>query len=100
MGLIKGRLSEIRAAGRQKSSFPKFLASCRAMIGRFHNLRRSTVPDTELRIRLVTPREAFEDVERNPRPFLLINIERHPGGIPCRTNACWSGFGRIAPATS
>jgi hypothetical protein len=40
MGLIKGRLSEIRAAGRQKSSFPKFLASCRAMIGRFHNLRR------------------------------------------------------------
>ncbi len=38
--------------------------------------------DTELRIRLVTPNEAFEDLNRNPRPFLLVNIERHPGGIP------------------
>lgn len=38
--------------------------------------------DTELRIRILTPREAFEDVARNPRPFLIINIERHPRGIP------------------
>lgn len=37
---------------------------------------------TELRIRLLTPREAFDDVERNPRPFLLVNIERYPDGIP------------------
>lgn len=40
------------------------------------------MPDTELRIRLVTLNEAFEDLGRNPRPFLLINIERHPRGIP------------------
>lgn len=39
-----------------------------------------TVP--ELRIRLVTLEEAFEDVAHNPRPFLIINIERHSGGIP------------------
>ncbi|MEW6395659.1 MAG: hypothetical protein AB1582_14070 [Pseudomonadota bacterium] len=40
------------------------------------------MPDTDLRIRLVTLNEAFEDLGRNPRPFLLINIERHPRGIP------------------
>ncbi|MEY9136524.1 hypothetical protein ACVIWV_006958 [Bradyrhizobium diazoefficiens] len=40
------------------------------------------MPDTELRIRLVTLNEAFEDLGRNPRPFLLINIERHPRGLP------------------
>lgn len=40
------------------------------------------MPDPELRIRLVTPKEAFDDVGRNPRPFLIANIERHPGGIP------------------
>lgn len=38
--------------------------------------------DTDLRIRLVTLNEALEDLGRNPRPFLLINIERHPRGIP------------------
>lgn len=52
------------------------------MIGGFHNLRRSKLSKTELRIRLVTPREAFNDVERNPRPFLIVNIEQHPGDIP------------------
>ncbi|MCK1597952.1 hypothetical protein [Bradyrhizobium sp. 164] len=40
------------------------------------------MPDTDLRIRLVTPKEAFDDLSRNPCPFLLINIERHPRGIP------------------
>lgn len=40
------------------------------------------VPDTDLRIRLVTLDEAFDDLGRNPRPFLLINIDQHPGGIP------------------
>lgn len=38
--------------------------------------------DTDLRIRLVTLNEALEDLGRNPRSFLLINIERHPRGIP------------------
>lgn len=40
------------------------------------------MPDTALRIRLVTLDEAFDDLGRNLRPFLLINIERHPRGIP------------------
>ncbi|MCX7321288.1 MAG: hypothetical protein NT113_18005 [Hyphomicrobiales bacterium] len=40
------------------------------------------MPDTDLRIRLVTLDEAFDDLGRNPRPFLLINIDQHPGGIP------------------
>lgn len=40
------------------------------------------MPAPALRIRLVTVKEAIDDLNRNPRPFLLINIERHPGGIP------------------
>lgn len=40
------------------------------------------MPDTDLRIRLVILEEAFDDLSRNPRPFLLVNMERHPGGIP------------------
>jgi hypothetical protein len=40
------------------------------------------MPDTELRIRLVTLNEALDDLDCNPRPFLLVNVEQHPGGIP------------------
>lgn len=40
------------------------------------------MPDIDLRIRLVPLDEAFDDLGRNPRPFLLINIDQHPGGIP------------------
>lgn len=40
------------------------------------------MPDADLRIRLVTLNEALDEMGRNPRPFLLINIERHPRGIP------------------
>lgn len=40
------------------------------------------MPDTEQRIRLVTVKEAFDDINRNPRPFLLINNDQHSGGIP------------------
>lgn len=40
------------------------------------------MPDTEQPILLVTVKEAFDEINRSPRPFLLINIDQHPGGIP------------------
>lgn len=43
------------------------------------------MPDPALRIRLVTVKEAIDDLNRNPRPLLLINIEQHLGGIPMPT---------------
>jgi len=40
------------------------------------------MPDTKLNMRVVTIEEALEDLGRNPRPFITINRERHPGDIP------------------
>jgi hypothetical protein len=50
------------------------------MIGGFHRRAETKMLDSELRIR--HPKEAFDDVDRNPRPSLIVSIERHPGGIP------------------
>lgn len=38
--------------------------------------------DNELHMRVMTLQEALEDLGRNPRPFVIINRERHPGDIP------------------
>jgi hypothetical protein len=52
------------------------------MIGAFHEHSEITMHDNELQMRVATLPEALEDVGRNPRPFVIINRERHPGDIP------------------
>lgn len=43
------------------------------------------MPDNEPIIRMVTLEAALEDVSRDPRPFIIINRERHTGDIPVPT---------------
>ncbi|MGY4598113.1 hypothetical protein ACVWXL_005859 [Bradyrhizobium sp. GM22.5] len=52
------------------------------MIDGFYEHSEITMHDNELHMRLMTLQEALEDLGRNPRPFVIINRERHPGDIP------------------